>query len=56
MGDGLRRAAASAKATRQAECPECGRTVTIRVNAMIARIPPHGPKAGPCPGSGKRVA
>lgn len=34
---------------RERECPECGKPVILR--AKGARVPVHGPKGSPCPGS-----
>lgn len=53
MGDGLGRASAAAKATRTANCPVCGKQVKLRVQAMRARIPVHGPPGNRCAGSGE---
>ena len=54
MGKGLQRARAAAKASRTAKCSVCGKPMTLRVNAMQARIPLHGPKDSRCPGSGEK--
>jgi hypothetical protein len=52
MAEGLRRAAAAAKATRTGKCPVCGKQVKLRMQAMKARVPLHGPPGNRCAGSG----
>jgi len=53
MGEGLRRAAAAAKASRTVKCPACRKAIKLRVQAMEARVPVHGPLGNRCQGSGK---
>lgn len=53
MADGLMRARDAAKASRTSQCPVCGKAVKLRVQAMRARVPFHGPPGNRCAGSGK---
>lgn len=53
MAEGLRRAAAVAKATRKGKCPVCGKTFTLRLQTAGPRLPVHGPPGNRCLGQGR---